>query len=418
MRCHVLTTTLKGAGKGAGKMARVINKLTDIKVRTARPGRYADGGNLYLDVAEGGSRSWLFLWKRDGRTFSAGFGGYPLTSLSRARAKAAEARAIVSQGGDPRAARRSAEEIPTFGEAAAAFLTENRSAWRNVKYRAHWDRMLLTDAFCRHLRPLRVDAIGTEDVLRALTPIWQTKFKTANDLRGQIERILDYCRVRGWRSGPNPALWRGHLKSVLPGRRKVQRKHLAAMPCSEVPAFMERLGDHPFLAAPAMMFLILVAARSREVLQMTWQEVDFEADVWTVPPERMKSGREHRVPLSPPALAILRKQLAVRNSDYVFPGEARNRPLAVSAFVTLMREMEVPFTTHGFRSSFRDWAGDMTGFPREVAEAALAHAVGDETERAYRRSDALERRRKLMAAWAEYLDGSEARGKKVVPLRG
>ena len=256
---------------------------------------------------------------------------------------------------------------------------------------------------------------STRDVLKVLSPIWLTKSETASRLRGRIERVLDFAKVRGWRTGDNPALWRGHLKSILPARQRLARGHHAAMPYRDVPAFLQALQGKEALAARALEYLILTAARSGEVLGATWEEIDFDAAVWTVPAARMKAGREHRVPLSARAVAILKALHEVRISDFIFPGQAKGRPLSGMAFEMLMRRMKADaFTPHGFRSAFRDWAGDATSFPREVAEQALAHRVGDATERAYRRADALEKRRRLMVAWADYC--GTVRGGNVIPL--
>jgi len=247
-----------------------------------------------------------------------------------------------------------------------------------------------------------------------LTPIWHDKAETASRLRGRIERVLDFARAKGWRQGENPALWRGHLKSVLPARQKLQRGHHAAMPYRDVPAFVERLQGVEAMAARGLEFLVLTVGRSGEVLEARWSEFDLDAAVWTVPAERMKAGKEHRVPLSDRALAIVKDLRETRISDFVFPGHKKGRPLSNMAFHMLMRRMKVDaYTPHGFRSAFRDWVGDETSFAREVAEAALAHEVGNRVELAYRRSDALEKRRKLMAAWANYCEPRP----NIVPLK-
>jgi integrase len=287
-------------------------------------------------------------------------------------------------------------------------------AWKNKKHRDQWyftlsrrrddDGNLSADGYSLSLVDLAVDELTTEDVLKALNPIWTDKPETASRLRGRIERVLDFAKAKGWRSGENPAFWRGHLKNVLPARRKLSRGHHAAMPYDDVPAFVGRLHGRDAMAALALEFAILTTARSDEVYKAQWSEIDLDGAVWTVPASRMKGGREHRVPLSARALEILRGLNGVRVSDYVFPGQKRGRPLSSAAMDTLLTRMkEDHFTVHGFRSSFRDWCGDRTTFPRDIAEAALAHKVGDDTERAYRRSDALEKRRKLMQAWADYL---------------
>jgi integrase len=404
-------------------MARTLNKLTDVKVKAERKAsRHSDGGGLYLNVSPSGSKSWLFMWSAmvagiDGkprqRRREMGLGAYPTVGLADARKKAEDCRKAVEEGRDPIAERDKAAE-PTFAECADQFLASMEKSWRNEKHRAQW-RMTLTD-YCKPIGTKRVSEISTEDVLSVLSPIWAEKSETASRLRGRIERVLDYAKAKGWRSGENPALWRGHLKSILPARQKLARGHHAAMPYAEVPAFVQRLPDKEAMAARALEFLILTAARAGEVLGATWAEIDFENKLWTVAAPRMKAGREHRVPLSERAVDILRDLHEARISDYVFPGFRPRMPLSNMALAKLMERMKVDqYTAHGFRSAFRDWTGDHTSVPREVAEAALAHTVGDATERAYRRADALEKRRKLMQAWADYL--AKPAGSNVVPMR-
>ena len=293
--------------------------------------------------------------------------------------------------------------VPTFAECVKEFLAVNSPAWRNEKHKAQW-AMTLGDAYCRPIRDKGVDKITTDDVLKILMPIWMEKAETASRLRGRIERVLDYAKVKGWREGLNPALWHGNLNHLLPARQKLQRGHHPAMPYKDLPAFMQDLRKREAVAALALEFLILTAARSGEVYGAVWDEFDLEAALWTVPATRMKAGREHVVPLSGSALAIVSRLQDVRTSDYVFPGQRTNRPLSTSAMEMLLRRMgKGAYTVHGFRSSFRDWAGDLTDFPRDLVETALAHRVGDATERAYRRSSALEKRRKLMVDYSFYL---------------
>jgi integrase len=300
----------------------------------------------------------------------------------------------------------------TFGEAADALIESMASSWRNEKHRRQW-KMTLT-VYCEPLRSKSVAEVGTEDVLKVLQPLWKTKPETASRLRGRIERVFDFARARGQRTGENPARWRGHLDAILPRRAKLTRGHHKAMPFDEVPAFMAALREREGVAPRALEFTILTAARSGEVLGARWDEVNLEACVWTVPAARMKAGREHRVPLSAPAVEILRQMEHKRLGEYVFPGMRSGRPLSVMALEMVLRRMKVDVTVHGFRSAFRDWAGERTHFPREVAEAALAHLVGDAVERAYRRGDALEKRRKLMDAWSNFFD--QKSGPNVVPL--
>lgn len=399
-------------------MARNLNKLSDRRAKTeTTPGRHSDGGGLYLEVKTTGFRSWLFMWKTNGKRSALGLGPYPAVSLAKAREKAEAARKSVAAGGNPLAESRKeeAEANPTFAEAANLFLADNKPAWRNEKHKLQWE-MTLGDAYCRHLRRMRVSEIGTEDVLVVLKPIWLSKAETASRVRGRIERVLAFAKVKGWRSGENSAAWRGHLDALLPKRTKLQRGHHKAMPFVGVPAFVQRLRDAPGLDARALEFVILTAARSGEAVGAKWSEIDLEAALWVVPKERMKAGREHEVPLSPRAVEVLKALAELRRiDDFVFPGQRHGRPLSSGSMEMLLRRLEVKHhaTIHGFRSSFRDWAGDQTTFPREVAEAALAHRVGG-VEGAYRRGSALEKRRKLMAAWAEYLAGGGARGKVVL----
>jgi integrase len=394
-------------------MARAQNKLTDTECRAAsKPGMLGDGGGLYLNVKPSGSKSWAFIWKVGGKRREMGLGGYPSVKLAKARRLAAECREAVAEGRDP-IAERQKEAEPTFGECADKFLASMEGQWRNAKHRAQW-RMTLTE-YAAPLSDLKVSAIGTDDVLRVLNPIWQSLPETASRLRGRIERVLDFAKVRGWRSGENPALWRGHLKSILPARLRLTRGHHAAMPYRDVPGFIQQLRGLEALSARALEFLILTAARSGEVLGAKWSEFDLDAALWTVPAGRMKAGKEHRVPLSASALAIVTALHEIRTGDYVFPGHAEGKPLSNMAFHMLMRRMKLDrYTPHGFRSAFRDWAGDTTAFPRDVAEQALAHRVGDATELAYRRADALEKRCKLMTAWADYCNYERAGN--VVPM--
>lgn len=384
-------------------MARVQSKLTDAACRSAKDaGRLSDGGGLYLVVKTTGAKSWVFMWKQQGKRREMGLGSFPAVKLAKARVLAAEQRSKVADGGDP-IKERQREEEPSFGECVDRFLEAMEVQWRNEKHRAQW-RMTLTK-YAAPLREKRVSEIDTNDVLAVLTPIWSKIPETASRLRGRIERVLDYARARGWRSGENPALWRGHLKNVLPAPTKLSRGHHAAMPYADVPAFVGRLREANSVSAKALEFVILTAGRSGEVREAVWDEFDLDAALWTIPNMRMKAGRIHRVPLVPRAVEILQYMARIRVSDYVFPGQRPGRPLSLMAFEMQMRRLEADaFTVHGFRSAFRDWAGDQTSFPREVAEAALAHTVGDATERAYRRSDALAKRRSLMEDWAVYCD--------------
>jgi integrase len=393
-------------------MVRALNKLTDTACKAAVvSGMLSDGGGLYLSIKPSGSKSWSFVWREGEKRREMGLGPYPTVKLARARTLAAEARSAVADGRDP-IAERKREAEPSFGECADKFLASVEGQWRNEKHRAQW-RMTLNE-YARSIREKRVSEISTDDVLTVLLPIWQKKPETASRLRGRIERVLDYAKARGWRKGENPALWRGHLKNVLPARQRLTRGHHAAMPYHELPAFMERLQGSEALAARALELLILTASRSGEVLGAIWDEFDLDAGLWTVPARRMKAGKEHRVPLSARALEMLRSLHETRSSAFVFPGQSPGKPLSNMAMEMLLRRLKVDsYTVHGFRSAFRDWAGDETHFAREIAEQALAHRVGDATERAYRRSDALEKRRQMMEMWADWcaLSGAEPMAK-------
>jgi integrase len=389
-------------------VGKEVKKLSARAVATViRPGRHSDGAGLYLNVTRSGARSWLFIWRKDGRRREMGLGSAGSVSLARARELASACRAQVAAGLDPIKARDAASEInpekPIFGAIADALIAAKKSEWRNEKHLAQW-RVSLTE-FAAPLRSRPVDEIDTAAVLAVLTPLWQTRPETASRVRGRIEAVLDAAKAQGHRSGENPAAWRGHLSHLLPKRQKLSRGHFAAMPYTEVPAFLAALREREAMAALALEFTILTAARSGEVLGARWPEIDLAANVWTIPPARTKAGREHRAPLSSRALAILEKLAAARAGEFVFFGQQPDRPLSPASLQMVLRLMKVEgATVHGFRSSFRDWAGNETHFPRELAEAALAHVIGDRSEQAYRRGDALEKRRVLMEAWAGYCE--------------
>lgn len=392
-------------------MALALNKLNARGVTAiTKPGRHGDGGGLYLVVDKSGAKRWVFLYRRDGTLREMGLGGLKAVTLARARELAGQARANLQAGVDPIAAKNNAPVVvPTFGEEADDFIVAMGPQFRNAKHLDQWKMTL--KVYAAPLRAKRVDEVSTADLLEVLKPIWLAKPETAARLRGRIERVLDAAKARGHRSGENPALWRGHLDKLLPKRRKLARGHHAAMPYGAVPAFVADLRKRDAMAARALEFTILTAARSGETFGATWKEIDLEAALWTIPAGRMKAGREHRVPLTSRAVNILTELagLGAHPDAYVFPGQREGRPLSIMAMDMILRRMKVDVTVHGFRSSFRDWAGEETAFPRDVAEAALAHAVGDQTERAYRRGDALEKRRKLMAAWADFCEPKKPR---------
>lgn len=378
-----------------------MGKLTAQKVKTAKAGKYGDGDGLQLVVVPTGSRKWVLrvMFERRAREF--GLGSYPMVSLQEAREKAAELRKLVRSGVDPRAARMKETGVPTFETMVEEVVSSLEAGFRNPKHRAQWRSTLAT--YASSLNSLKVDAIETSHILSVLKPIWTTKAETASRVRGRIEKVLDAARAKGFRTAENPARWRGHLDHLLPKQQKLARGHHAAMPYADVPNFLEALRKRDSVASSALEFLILTAARSGEVLGARWDEVDVEARVWTVPASRMKASREHRIPLSGRACTIVKRLSRVKTSELIFPGQMRGKPLSPTALEMVLRRMKIEkVTVHGFRSSFRDWAGNETQFPRELAEQALAHVIGDKAEQAYRRSDALERRRALMVAWERF----------------
>jgi integrase len=379
----------------------MASKLTARKVETARPGKYSDGGNLYLIVSHTGSRKWMLRFTWRGRAKEMGLGSASSVTLADAREKAAVSRRKIAEGLNPIDERKRDKGIPTFAAMADEVREALSSGFRNEKHKAQWKSTLATHAARLGAKP--VDTIDTSDVLTVLKPIWTTKAETASRVRGRIEKVLDAAKARGFREGENPARWRGHLDHLLPRPSKLARGHHAAMPYEEIAEFITKLQKRDASAARALELCILTAARSGEILGMRWSEIDPVKNIWTVPANRMKAGREHRVPLSPRAVAILRELEELKEGEFVFPGQARGKPLSSMAMEMVLRRMNIQdATVHGFRSSFRDWAGNVSSFPREVVETALAHVIGDKAEQAYRRSDALEKRRCLMDAWATY----------------
>ena len=392
-------------------MARTIGKLTALAVSHAkRRGYYGDGGGLFLQVSASGSKSWVFRFKEAGRLREMGLGPLHTIGLADARQRAQDCRKLRLDGKDPIEARRSermntrldAAKAMTFRACAERYIAAHKAGWRNAKHAAQWTATLTTYVY-PFFGALPVQAVDVGLVLKAIEPIWTTKPETAGRVRGRIESILDWATARGYRKGDNPARWRGHLENLLPKRSKVRRvRHHAALPYGEIGSFMAELRQQEGVAARALEFSIMTAGRTGEVIGARWDEFNIAERLWTVPAERMKGGREHRVPLSDAVLAILEKMAAIRQSDFVFPGGKANRPLSNMAFLMLLRRMgHGDLTAHGFRSSFRDWAAERTNFPSEVAEMALAHTVSDKVEAAYRRGTMFEKRRQLGAAWAK-----------------
>ncbi len=383
-------------------MARKLNKLT-VKGAAAltTPGRHGDGGGLYLVVDASGARRWSFLYQSRGKTREMGLGSVNAVPLALAREMAASARTSVAQGIDPIAARKARKADLPFGEFAERLIDDLTPEWRNEKHAAQWRQTIKVHA--AKLADMRLDGISTEDVVSVLRPIWTKMPETASRLRGRIERVLDAARARGLRSGENPARWRGHLDQILPKRQKLSRGHHAALPYAKAPDFMLALRARSGISGLALQFLILTAARTGEVRFATWDEFDLKQKVWIVPANRMKAAREHRVPLTEDAAAVLKAaKVLAGSSAYVFPGH-KGAPISSGSMERILDRLKIAVTVHGFRSTFSDWAAETTEHPREIVEAALAHIVGSATERAYRRGDVLERRRRLMDDWSRYL---------------
>jgi integrase len=396
-------------------VARTINRLSHRKVETLkRPGMYGDGGGLYLQLTEGADgtprKSWLFRYAAAGRERQMGLGRLEDVSLVEARDRASAAREQRRDGKDPiveRDASRAqaslaAARMASFDECARAYVAAHRSAWRNPKHASQWENTLAT--YCSPIfGRLQVHLVDVGLVMRVLEPLWAKKPETASRLRGRIERILDWAKVRGYRDGDNPARWRGHLDHLLPNRGKVRRvKHHAALPYSDLPAFFRRLKARDAVAANALQFAILTAARTGEVIGARWSEIDLVGGVWNIPAERMKSGRDYRVPLSTPAIEVLRQMAILRESEFVFPGGTRAALSNMSLLMLLRRMNRSDITAHGFRSTFRDWVEEQTNTPRAVAEMSLAHSIGNAVEAAYRRGDLFEKRRVLMTEWGDF----------------
>lgn len=396
-------------------MPRPMHKLSQVQIGRAikRQCTLSDGGGLYFVSRPPNGASWIFRFSRHGKDRWMGIGQYPTVALSDARARATDARRLLIDDIDPienRRQQRAQTKLQlvrriTFAQCAALYINSHKTSWRNSKHSAQWDATLKAYAYPL-IGSLPVAAVDTSLVMKVLQPIWNAKPETASRLRGRIEAILNWATVSEFRTGLNPARWRGHLDNLLPARSKIAKvAHHAALPYAEVPDFMAKLRKQEGVAARAFEFLILTAARTGEVIGAKWSEINLRDKLWTVPADRMKAGRDHRVPLSPRAVEILH---AVRSGQpeadgFVFPGNKPRRPLSNMAFLMLLRRMErTGMTAHGLRSSFRDWCAERTSFPSEVAEMALAHAVGNKVEAAYRRGDLYEKRQQLMDHWAVF----------------
>jgi integrase len=409
-------------------MARGIHKLTGADLRRNGPGLYGDGGGLWLQITQGRdgpNRSWVQRYTFDGRRREMGLGPLALVSLAEARDRSLQVRKLLFDGTDPIANRKTeratrlaeAAKVVTFDDCLAGYLAAHRDAWRNDKHAKQWD-IPLRQSISPLIGRLPVGEIDTPILVKALRPVWDRAPILGSRLRGKIEAILDWATVAGSRQGENPARWSGHLEHLLPpARRLAPIKHHPAMPYREVSAFLDELRKLDGAPARALEFVILTAARSGEARGARWDEIDFDDKVWIVPASRMKGAREHRVPLSSRALEIVEEMRRFgRGGEFIFPGRGGGCT-SESGLHHVMKVLgRADFTVHGFRSAFRDWCGECTNFPREVAEAALAHRVGNEVEQAYRRGDALAKRAKLMEAWASYCSRPAPAGATVTTL--
>lgn len=403
-------------------MALTVKRIA----RLTKAGRYGDGHGLYLQVQSPSNRSWLLRYERGGRERWMGLGPLHTINLYEARERARKARQLLLDGVDPLEARRSertaadlaAARALTFEAAARAYFDAHEKGWKSAKHRAQFLSTLQAYVFPK-IGKLSVAAIDTGLVLKCIEPIWHAKTETANRTRGRIEAVLDWATVRGYRTGDNPARWKGHIAEALPAREKIQKTvHHAALPFAELPGFVTALRTRVGIGAQALEFTILTAARSGEVLGATWDEFDLEAKTWIVPAGRIKGGREHRVPLSDRALAILGALPRERGNPHVFIGARAGRlsGMAMPGLLTRMGRDDI--TVHGFRSSFRHWAAERTAYPNHVVEMALAHTVGSKVEAAYRRGDLFDKRRHLMDEWAAYCTSPAPVAGEVVSLRG
>ncbi|SFH99102.1 tyrosine-type recombinase/integrase [Modicisalibacter xianhensis] len=390
-----------------------IHKLSPRKVTTAGQGKHEDGGGLRLVVSGGGAKKWVLRFTLKGKRREMGLGSFPNTSLADARRKAEHYRRLAKNGADPIQARDAEQQetsTPTFTSCAARYIQSHRRSWRNTKHARQWVSTLKTYA-----RPvignMPVDEIDTQDIVTILNPIWTSKTETAKRVQGRVENVLDYAAAHKYRDESNPARWRGHLDKLLAKPSRVKSvSHHPAMPYEEVAVFMAELQGYTSISSKALQLLILTATRTSEVLRTQWPEIDLEKATWTIPADRMKARREHRVPLSIQAVSLLSDLPRVQSNPYVFPGARIGRPLSNMAMLQLMRGMGYgvggvhgDYVPHGFRSSFRDWSGEVSSYPRDVAEMALAHTIENKVEAAYRRGDLFEKRRSMMQDWSDFI---------------
>lgn len=381
---------------------------------------HADGNGLYLRVKRSGAKSWAFCYMLNRKSREMGLGPAGVITLAEAREKALECRRLLASRVDPIEARKSERveealreaKTISFDQCATAYIEAHKAGWKNAKHASQWANTLAT--YCGDVfGSLPVSAVDTGLVVKVLQPIWSEKAETASRLRARIEKVLDWATVRGHRTGENPARWRGHLDKLLPALKKKQRvKHHAALAFSQVGRFVTAVRAQEGVAARALELTILTAARTNEVIGARWGELDLKNSLWTIPAARMKSHREHRVPLSPQATKLLQtvRPKHVQQTDFVFPSQRTGKPLSNMAMLELLKRMDrKDLTVHGFRSTFRDWAAESTNYPREVCEMALAHVVSDQVEAAYRRGDLFEKRRQLMSDWAKHCASSRAK---------
>jgi len=388
-----------------------INQLTDKRVQALKtPGNYSDGGNLYLRVRESGTKSFIIKATVNKKQREWTVGPYGAAehqfSLAKARKRRDEIMALLRTGHFPESLPQIAAEatptaVPLFGPFAMDLLQQIEEGFRNAKHRAQWRSTLGT--YCKSIWGKPVDQITTDDVLSLLRPIWTKKAETASRVRGRIERVLNAAKVHGYRSGENPAAWQGHLELLLPKRQRLQRGHHPALPFNDLPALWQRLTALDTIASAALQLLILTAAPSGEIRWATWDEFDFEKRLWVVPAARMKAAREHVVPLCDGSIEILKRMHEIRHSDFAFPGSREDSPLSDMTLSKVLHGLTKGYTVHGFRSTFRDWCGEKTDYSREHAEACLAHTIGSAVERAYRRGNSLEPRRRIMSAWETFI---------------
>ena len=396
-------------------MAQSIKRLSPRKVATeTKRGLHADGGGLYLQVSKFDTKSWVFRFNIQKRPREMGLGPFHTVTLGEAREEALRCRKLLREGIDPIEQRKlirgqtkaEAVKVMTFRECAEQYISSQSAGWKSLKHTSQW-----TSTLKKYVYPvfgdLPVQAVDTGLVMKAIELIWTTKTETAGRVRGRIENILDWARVRKYRDGENPARWKGHLDTLLPARTKVKKvKHHPALPYDEVSGFIETLRNQEGVSARGLEFLILTAGRTGEIIKATWDEVELDKAMWIIAADRMKAGKEHRVPLSSAALKVLSGLKETAQSNFIFPGMRLNTSLSNMVFLQLLKRMgRNDLTAHGFRSSFRDWAAERTVYPNEMAEMALAHSVGTKVEAAYRRGDMLDRRRDMMTAWADYCEG-------------